>query len=359
MAEGLRPKSEQIREYIFRNLKKQSLAAMIVNRFGISRQAANSHLRNLVKEGAILASGKTSNRTYRLAHTSSKQLVYKLRPGLEEDIVWRNDIRPLLEKLPANVLNIWHWAFTEMFNNAIDHSAGQKIIVSVRSTARHTEIIVQDDGVGIFKKIQKELGLEDERQAVFELSKGKLTTDSKRHSGQGIFFTSRMVNQFRILSEGVYFSHEIQAEEDWIMENKESATGTAVFMTVDNHTARTTKKILDSFSVKGSYGFNKTVVPVEMARYGSDQLISRSQAKRVLARVDLFSQVLFDFAGIEEIGQAFADEIFRVFASEHPAIELMPINASKNIVATIGAARKSARAELKEETRHARAKLRL
>jgi hypothetical protein len=240
-----------------------------------------------------------------------------------------------------------------MFNNAIDHSAGKEIVVGVTTTARHTEIVVRDDGVGIFKKIQREFGLDDERQAIFELSKGKLTTDAKRHSGQGIFFTSRMVNEFQILSEGIYFSHEIQAEEDWIMENRDAASGTAVFMKVDNHTSRTTKKVLDNFSVKGSYGFNKTVVPVEMARYGSDQLISRSQAKRVLARVDQFSQVLFDFSGIEEIGQAFADEIFRVFASEHPHIQLLPINANKSITAMIAAARKDARADSRQASRRA------
>jgi hypothetical protein len=53
---------------------------------------------------------------------------------------------------------------------------------------------------------------------------------------------------------------------------------------------------------------------VRLAKYGNDQLISRSQAKRLLARIELFKIVLFDFSGVETIGQAFADEIFRVFA---------------------------------------------
>jgi len=38
------------------------------------------------------------------------------------------------------------------------------------------------------------------------LAKGKLTTDPKRHSGEGIFFSSRMFDEFDILSGGV-FSH--------------------------------------------------------------------------------------------------------------------------------------------------------
>ncbi len=72
--------------------------------------------------------------------------------------------------------------------------------------------------------------------------------------------------------------------------------------------------------------FNKTVVPVRLAQYGNDQLISRSQAKRVLARIDLFTTVLLDFEGVPAIGRAFADEVFRVFRREHPDVGIVPIN---------------------------------
>jgi hypothetical protein len=46
-----------------------------------------------------------------------------------------------------------------------------------------------------------------------------------------------------------------------------------------------------------------------------------------MQRVDRFSKVVLDFEGISSIGQAFADEIFRVFAKEHPAIELITMHA--------------------------------
>jgi hypothetical protein len=58
-------------------------------------------------------------------------------------------------------------------------------------------------------------------------------------------------------------------------------------------------------------------------------MISRSQAKRVLARVDKFTEVVLDFEGVNEIGQAFADEIFRVFSQAHPHINLMYFNANE------------------------------
>ena len=67
--------------------------------------------------------------------------------------------------------------------------------------------------------------------------------------------------------------------------------------------------------------------------------MSRSQAKRLLARVDRFSIVIFDFATVESIGQAFADEIFRVFERAHPNIKLVAINTSKSIDQMINRAR--------------------
>lgn len=102
-------------------------------------------------------------------------------------------------------------------------------------------------------------------------------------------------------------------------------------MELDNHTSRTTKNIFDEYSEGDDYRFDKTVVPVDLAKYGVDELISRSQAKRLLARVELFKRVVFDFKNVDQIGQAFADQIFRVFANEHPEINLTPINMSKEV----------------------------
>ena len=193
-------------------------------------------------------------------------------------------------------------------------------------------MLIADDGVGIFRKIQKAMNLLDEKHAVFELSKGKLTTAPDRHSGEGIFFTSRVFDRFNILSGGVFFTHQFGEDEDWLAERKTPADGTAVFMSLHNHTARTTKKVFDQYAGgDDSYGFNKTVVPLELAQYGNDKLISRSQAKRVMARVDLFRTVVLDFKDVPTIGQAFADEVFRVFAKEHPGVDLVPVRANAEV----------------------------
>jgi hypothetical protein len=183
------------------------------------------------------------------------------------------------------------------------------------------------------------LGLLDERHAILELSKGKLTTDPKRHSGEGIFFTSRMFDEFAILSGGAFLSHQYARGKDWMLERKQPKDGTIVFMRIHNHTSRTTKKVFDAYVSGDDFDFSKTVVPVDLARYGNDKLISRSQAKRVLARVELFKTVVLDFDGVDSIGQAFSDEIFRVFANEHPDMELLVINVKSEVRRMIDRAR--------------------
>ena len=226
-----------------------------------------------------------------------------------------------------------------MINNARDHSGGTSIYVRIVKTAINTEMYISDNGVGIFKKIQQALNLPDERYAIFELSKGKLTTDPNRHTGEGIFFTSRMFDTFGIGSGHVYFGHRFGDDEDWITDANFEGGGTTVWMKLSNHTARTVKKIFDQYTSDEDYGFNKTVVPVRLAQYGNDKLISRSQAKRVLARVELFKIVVLDFTGVPTLGQAFADEVFRVFAKEHPELELIPIHANSEVKRMIERAR--------------------
>src|SRR3990170_5538715 len=329
----VRARGEDIRLYILDNIEKHhnEISRLTAEKFAITRQAVNKHLHRLIKEKALTESGKTRNRSYKLAPLLHWERIYERSAGLAEDAVWRNDILSILGQMPDNVIDIWHYGFTEMFNNAIDHSAGERIGVEIRKTAATTEMLIYDDGVGIFRKIREALNLMDDRHAILELSKGKLTTDPARHTGEGIFFSSRMFDGFRILSGNVFFSHTHAEDEDWILENQKFQTGTGVFMKLKNNTVRTAKKIFDEFTSGDEYGFTKTVVPVKLAQYGDEKLISRSQAKRLMARVDRFKVVILDFDNVEVIGHAFADEVFRVFARQHPRIEIIPIRANKNV----------------------------
>lgn len=338
---GLRKRGEKIRQFILDNVEHhpKDVAKLAARNFGITRQAVNKHIQRLVQQKTLLARGSTRNRHYLLHPLAQWQHIYLLDGSLAEDIVWRNDIVKLLGQLPDNVIDIWHYGFTEILNNAIDHSFGKHVHVQLAKTATTSEIIIYDDGEGIFKKIQRELGLQDERHSVLELAKGKLTTDPDNHTGEGIFFSSRMFDDFRILSGNVFFSHTHDEIEDWIIENQQFRHGTGVIMKLANNTARNVKQVFDSFTSDEGYGFTKTVVPVRLAQYENEKLVSRSQAKRLLDRVDKFKTVIFDFDEVESIGQAFADEVFRVFQLQHPEIELIYLKTNKSVEQMINRAR--------------------
>jgi hypothetical protein len=342
----VRSRGELIRTFMLNKVPShpRDIVRLTATEFSITRQAAHRHLRNLINEQAVVCEGATRNKTYRLAKLSEWESWFDIHPGLGEGLIWQA-IVPQLGPLPENVRNIWQYGFTEMFNNVIDHSESSSSNVRIRKTAITTEVSIQDFGVGIFRKIQLALALADPRHSVLELSKGKFTTDPKRHSGEGIFFSSRLFDAFRILGGGVFFSHNFESDEDWILkdgdDDAEPDTGTRVVMVLNNHTARTTKEVMDEYA-DVDWGFTKTIVPVRLAQYGDDNLVSRSQAKRLLVRFDRFRTVMLDFTGVEMIGQAFADEVFRVFTNEHADVRLMPINCTSSVTDMIARVRATA-----------------
>ncbi len=103
-------------------------------------------------------------------------------------------------------------------------------------------------------------------------------------------------------------------------------------MRIASHSTRTAAEVYAQFTdAPEDYDFSKTVVPMKLARLGDEQLISRSQAKRLIARFDRFRTVVLDFADVQEIGQAFADELFRVYANAHREVELLPKNMTRQV----------------------------
>jgi anti-sigma regulatory factor (Ser/Thr protein kinase) len=315
-------RGDEVRHFIVRHVEAHpaDIARVTADEFKVEPQSIRKHLRELSSENVLVVDGKTRDRIYRLK-TNDWTKSYPISAGLTEDSAW-NDAAPFVGRLPENVLSIWNTGFTEMFNNAIDHSAGTEIAVEIRKTAINTEMEIRDNGVGIFKKVQAAANLPDERQAILELAKGKFTTDRTKHSGEGIFFTSKMFDAFDILSEGLSFTGTRPPT---------GSAGTTVWMKLDNESTRVAADIYNAFSVE-DFGFDKTNVPIKMAQFAGQRMVSRSQAKRVLARIGEFKVAIFDFAGVEMIGQAFADEIFRVFHNAHPDIRLEVVNAGLDVL---------------------------
>jgi len=311
--------------------------AAICKKLEVSRQAAHRQLRQLVSEGVLRQTGRTRARKYELVTTVDETIGVAVAAGTAEDRIWRESVAPLLGALPDNVLDICHYGFTEMFNNVVDHSGSPSATIDVKRSAGDVRLTVADKGIGILEKITRELSLDDHRHAILELAKGKLTTDAERHTGEGIFFTSRMFDTFSIQSGDLSFVH-FAPEDDWLVDaNGGAQEGTAVLLAISVFSKRRMQDVFTKYaSQEDDYGFSRTRVPVRLLRYGKENLVSRSQAKRLLARFDRFKEVVLDFKGVSSIGRAFADEIFRVFTTSHRDTHLYAINASKSIKAIIG-----------------------
>jgi anti-sigma regulatory factor (Ser/Thr protein kinase) len=327
-------KTVEIRDFILENVDDHpnDISIFAANHFGISRPAILRHINWLIQVGSLKVEGTTRGRRYEIKPLVEDSFSFRLSHEPEEDKVWRHLVRPTLHKLTQNVLRICEYGVNEMINNAIDHSEGSKVIVEIVQSAVNIEFQIQDDGIGIFTKIQRDLHLDEPKQAILELSKGKLTTDPRNHTGEGIFFVSRMFDRYVVFSKGLFYSPgEFGFEDQHSLDI--SASGTGVWMSVSTRSSRTTQQVFDRYAseVDDDFRFSKTDIPVSLASFGGDNLVSRSQARRLLHRLHEFQKIALDFTGVESVGQAFADEVFRVYARNNPDIELEAINVNPDI----------------------------
>jgi anti-sigma regulatory factor (Ser/Thr protein kinase) len=330
-----------VREFILDNIERHpnGIAKIAAEALGITPVSARRYLNALVSEGLLTAEGTTKARKYKLRNFVEELIHLDIDPNFEEHIAWRKHVAPALGDLPKNIREICEYGVSEMLNNVKDHSTSEKAEVAVIRNARHVEIVIHDFGIGIFKKIADACGLSDYREAILELSKGKLTTAPDRHTGEGIFFTSRMFTEFILSANNLGFTHFIKGGGDWLMEvgHLAESVGTTVYLRMSLKETHTIRDIFGKYEQDddGYLSFSKTHVPVRLALYDNEQLVSRSQARRVLARFNKFSEVILDFSDVPMIGQAFADEIFRVYKLEHPEVTILPINADKLVYNTI------------------------
>ena len=177
----------------------------LVERLGITRQALNVHLQELISAGLVVKTGSTRSARY-YAQSHAPVAIDFARgvklDNLDESAVYDQVATKLnlRSSLRENVEAIVHYAFTEMLNNAIDHSKSGRGNISMSLQAGAVIFEVRDYGIGIFQSIAAKFNLEDENSAMLELIKGKTTTMPEAHSGEGIFFTSKVADQFILRS---------------------------------------------------------------------------------------------------------------------------------------------------------------
>ena len=329
-----RAPGEAIKSFILNNVTEHpsSIVSVTAEQFQVSRQTVSRYVTALMNEGQLKSVGNTRGRKYELVTLVSHSDQIAVTPELEEHIIWRESIVPYLSDVKDNVLEICEYGFTEMVNNVVSHSSARDLTVWVERDPVSISLTVLDNGIGIFKKLQQAFGYDDPRHALLELSKGKLTSNTDGHTGEGIFFTSRMFSNFSIWSGNLFYVR-LNKDDDWLIEveDRQRRDGTLVEMRIDTDSTLTARAVFDQHASGENFDFSKTHVSILLAKYEKESLLSRSQARRVLARFDRFKEVLLDFRGVEFIGQAFADEIFRVFHQEHAEIDIIPLNASPAI----------------------------
>lgn len=310
----------------------------IAKETGYSRVYVHRILKSLVEEGVLALVGKANQARYvsfdsKDEHIKrTQQMVRRMlqNKNLAEDRVL-DEIKQksaIFIGLHKNVASIVDYAFTEMLNNAIEHSRSDTIDVVMTRTKTDIHFDVVDRGIGIFNNIMEKKSLGDRMEAIQDLLKGKETTAPEGHSGEGIFFTSKIADAFVIRSSGKKLAFD-NALGDVYVKDIKPVGGTRVFFLIRTDATKELAELFNRYTDE-SFTFSKTGVNVGLYR-GRAECVSRSQARRIMTGLDKFKTIELDFKDMDSIGQAFADEVFRVWHSGHPDTRIIPRNANENV----------------------------
>jgi len=329
-------KSAKIKDFIFSQLPNHStdIVSLLSKQFGFSRQRAYWYIAKEIKNKKIIKIGRTRSTRYFVIGGKNIEFSCKIKPDLAEDQVWSKYVKPMVLSYSDNIKQIIAYGFTEIYNNAIDHSKGTIIYTKIENNDKSIEIIIMDNGIGIFQKIKDALKLDSTQESILHLSKGKFTTDPSKHTGEGIFFTSRIFDHFSIFSNDMYYDFE---NENWLLspeKNENFGQGTLIKMILSLDSTKTPKEIMDKYTDQ-NIGFEKTIISVALSADPNDPHVSRSQAKRLLMGLEKFKTIILNFENVMLVGQSFVDEIFRVFKNEHPNITIRYFNANNDVDAMI------------------------
>lgn len=321
-------KRREIKAYILEKVsqKAPSISKTVAETFGVNASTIHVYMNELVEENVIR---KIKRGEYELVANEYTYDLSRANGDLDND-TYAYDIclHKHIEEFASNVKDIWSYTFSEMINNVMDHSMAENVRIIIEQDYIKTSVLICDDGVGIFNKIQEFFKLHSVEDAICELFKGKLTTDAENHSGEGIFFSSKLMDNFFIASSGKIFTTNKYDDSRVIDMALVNPRGTCVFMELANFSHKEAREVFDAYAnVDG--GFIKTKIPMKNIFEASP--VSRSQAKRVCNRLDKFKEVIVDFEGISWMGQGFAHQLFVVFANSHPDMVITPVNMNEDV----------------------------
>lgn len=334
-------KTSTVRDIILNILKQKGSVRVsdVAEATGFSRAYINRFFQQLRDDGKVVLVGKANRARYipatREAVRKAKQEILQVRRILKNKRLSEDRVLEEIKghsgvyvDLPENASRIVDYAFAEMLNNAIEHSRSP--VIKVWMQRKHDDLYfrVLDHGIGIFRNIMTKHKLANELEAIQDLLKGKQTTDPERHSGEGIFFTSKVADRLVIKSSGKKLVYD-NLISDIVIDDSRPIRGTDVEFWISRRSKRELQKVFSEYAGE-AFEFGKTLVTVELYKIGGSY-ISRSQARRILSGLEKFKEIVLDFKNVRAIGQGFADEVFRVWQRTHPNIRISVCNANENI----------------------------
>ncbi len=320
-------RKQEILLYILQKIKQgdAGISKAVSEVCGIGQGTVHSYINELNDQGILR---RVRRGVYELVSSTEEHILRRADGEFSSDTyAYERYFKPLIAECPKNVQEIWQYAFTEMMNNVIEHSEAEEVLLKIDRDPLETTVSIIDGGVGIFQKIKDYFHYESLDDAICDLFKGKLTTSPSCHSGEGIFFTSRIMDFFMITSGGKIFAHTTY-HDDIFRQMSENVPGTGVRMSLSNNSNKRIQDVFDEYTDMEN-GFSRTYFKLRSIFDSSP--VSRSQAKRICSRLGEFSKVTLDFEDIEWIGQGFAHELFVVFASANPGTVIEPIGMCESV----------------------------
>lgn len=309
----------------------------------VSRQRSSVLLAGMVRGGELVKIGRTRGARYFLS-TEELPVQGRFVKRLENKELKEHEVLQEIRdkfiplKLASdNIRSIFDYAFSEMLNNAIEHSQSNsiEIEVSVRGGEPGKPAMlffrVRDYGIGAFKNVMQSRRLSSELEAMQDLLKGKVTTAPQAHSGEGIFFTSKASDVFVIKSFGWEFRVDTTIPDVFFKKLDEEVSGTEITFSIPYDSKRHLNDVFKAYeSDPGMHDFDRTEILVRLFTHGTVH-VSRSQARRILSGLEKFKNITLDFDKVPTIGQAFSDEIFRVFLTSHSEINIDTIHTNEAV----------------------------
>lgn len=326
--------------------------AQLLEATGLTRPGVLYHLNRLIDSGEVeYASNQQRGRSVRYRLAYDHRWEFPIADVKTEHSLWERLHPAILDtEMTTSAKDIHTYIFGEIVNNVLEHASSDDIVILHSVRTGETRLSVRDSGVGIFDHIAATAGLPDRLSSVRRLQTGGYTTAPAGHTGQGVFFSSRATDLFSINSGGIVWTTDNLTPDQTLQTIETNAPGTTVSWCLQDKTDRSLLGLFESFSILDDDEiprFASTAIAVA-ASAEATQYVTRSAAREILGGKQQFAVIVLDFSGVANIGQGFADEVFRVFPKANPSITMTAINMNEAVAWFVDQAQADLQKESKE-----------